>query len=89
MNTNDTGIFVASVSPLAPLPVDQGEISFRDTMRIVAFKQDMDFDIEILAHSFDEAAQRAYAKISFTMAAFAQIAKQASDALLSKLGKAT
>jgi len=91
MNANqDSGVFIASISPLAPLPAEpQGEIIFRIRMKLVAGEQDMEFDIEIPAHSFDEAAQRAYSRIATVMAMFAKLAKEASDALLSKVGKTT
>jgi hypothetical protein len=89
METNEhSGVYVASIVPLASSSdVLTGQIIFRVSMRITALEQNMHLDIEIPAHSFDEAAQMAYFKLAFLLAGAAKAAEKTSDALLSKLGK--
>ena len=84
------GVYVDSITPLAPLPEQaSGAIIFRVNVRFVLFEQKVHFDVEVPAHGFDEAAQVVYLRLASLFTDASQIAKQASDALLSKLPKTT
>ena len=91
MDANEhPGIFIVSIAPLAPLPEEAtGVVIFRITMQLVIADQKMQFDVEMPAHGFDEAAQVAYARAALVFTIIGQIAQRASDALLSKIPKSS
>ena len=91
MNTTNLppGVYIDSIAPLAPLPIERtGTIVFAVRFQIsIPDQQEVSFEIQVLAHDLDQAAQIAYAKMATALASLAKIANEASDALIAKLGK--
>jgi hypothetical protein len=84
------GIYIESVSPLTALPIKPGDsILFCVSFQIVIPEQhEMRLDVEVLAYSLNDAAQKAFLKASTMLTSLGQVAKEASDALLRQMGQA-
>jgi hypothetical protein len=80
------GIYLMAIVPLAPFPYrSEAPQAYRVTFEMpVSDNQQMRLDVEVGAHSPNQAAQEAYAKASAMLGNLSQAAKDASDYLLAK-----